>query len=178
MYTYTIVCTQCVSVCVHIHVYVCVHIRVCTYTCVCARTYTCVYVYIYACAYTCVYIYVCAHTCVCMCTYTCVYIHMCMCVYIHMCMCVYIHRETEKDQRQRLICYKKWLIWIWKLLFSRLCDLINCSTPGFPVLHYFTISLSLLKLMSIESMIPSNQLIHHTLLLLPSIFPSIRAFFQ
>ena len=170
MYTYTIVCTQCVSVCVHIHVYVCVHIRVCTYTCVCARTYTCVYVYIYACAYTCVYIYVCAHTCVCMCTYT--------CVYIHMCMCVYIHRETEKDQRQRLICYKKWLIWIWKLLFSRLCDLINCSTPGFPVLHYFTISLSLLKLMSIESMIPSNQLIHHTLLLLPSIFPSIRAFFQ
>ena len=39
----------------------------------------------------------------------------------------------------------------------------------------FTISLSLLKLMSIESVMPSNHLILcHPLLLLPSIFPSIR----
>ena len=40
----------------------------------------------------------------------------------------------------------------------------------------FTVSQSLLKLMSIESMMPSNHLIlcHH--LLLPSIFPSIRYF--
>ena len=40
-----------------------------------------------------------------------------------------------------------------------------------------TISRSLLKLMSIESVMPSNHLIlcHH-LLLLPSIFPSIRVF--
>ena len=36
---------------------------------------------------------------------------------------------------------------------------------------------SLLKLMSTESMMPSNSLIlHHPLLLLPSIFPSIRVF--
>ena len=41
----------------------------------------------------------------------------------------------------------------------------------------FTISLSLLKLMSIESVIPSNPLIlYRLLLLLPSIFPSIRVF--
>ena len=41
----------------------------------------------------------------------------------------------------------------------------------------FTISQSLLKLMSIESVIPSNHLIlSHPLLLLPSIFPSIRVF--
>ena len=41
----------------------------------------------------------------------------------------------------------------------------------------FTISQSLLKLMSIESMIPSNHLILcHPLLLLPSIFPSVRVF--
>ena len=41
----------------------------------------------------------------------------------------------------------------------------------------FTISQSLLKLMSIESVIPSNHLIPcHPLLLLPSIFPSIRVF--
>ena len=43
----------------------------------------------------------------------------------------------------------------------------------------FTISWSLLKLMSIESVIPSNHLILcHPLLLLPSIFPSIRVFFN
>ena len=50
----------------------------------------------------------------------------------------------------------------------------NClwpSTPGFP----FTVSWSLLKLMSIESVVPSNRLILcHPLLLLPSIFPSIK----
>jgi len=41
----------------------------------------------------------------------------------------------------------------------------------------FTISQSLLKLMSIESVMPSNHLILcHLLLLLPSIFPSIRVF--
>ena len=40
-----------------------------------------------------------------------------------------------------------------------------------------TISLSLLKLMSIESVVPSNHLILcHPLLLLPSIFSSIRVF--
>ena len=38
---------------------------------------------------------------------------------------------------------------------------------------------SLLKLMSVESVMPSNQLILcHPLLLLPSIFPSIRVFFN
>ena len=55
-----------------------------------------------------------------------------------------------------------------------LCDPMDCSTPGFPVLLYL---LKLLKLMSIESVMPSNHLILcHPLLLLPSIFPSIRVF--
>ena len=41
----------------------------------------------------------------------------------------------------------------------------------------FTISQSFLKLMSTESMMPSNHLVLcHPLFLLPSIFPSIRAF--
>ena len=41
----------------------------------------------------------------------------------------------------------------------------------------FTISQSLLKLMSMELVMPSNRLILcHPLLLLPSIFPSIRVF--
>ena len=56
----------------------------------------------------------------------------------------------------------------------RLCDPMDCSTPGFPV-HLN--SRSLHKLMSIESVIPSSRLILcRPLLLLPSIFPSIRVF--
>ena len=51
---------------------------------------------------------------------------------------------------------------------------MNCSTPGFPS---FTVSQSLLKLMSIQSVMPSNHLILCCpLLLLPLIFPSIRVF--
>ena len=43
----------------------------------------------------------------------------------------------------------------------------------------FTISQSLLKLMSIEAMMPSNLLIlYHPLLLLPSIFPNITVFYN
>ena len=42
---------------------------------------------------------------------------------------------------------------------------------------FFTVSRSLLKFMSIESVIPFNHLILcHPLLLLPSVFPSIRVF--
>ena len=51
---------------------------------------------------------------------------------------------------------------------------MDWSTPGFPVL---TFSQSLLKLMSIESVMPSKHLVLcHPLLLLPSIFPSFRVF--
>ena len=47
-------------------------------------------------------------------------------------------------------------------------------TPGFPVPH---ISQSLLRFVSIESVMPSSHLVLcHPLLLLPSIFPSIRMF--
>ena len=56
-----------------------------------------------------------------------------------------------------------------------LCDHMDCSTPGFPVLHHLW---SMLKLMSIESVMPSNHLILCHPLLLPSIFPSIRVFFN
>ena len=52
------------------------------------------------------------------------------------------------------------------------CDPMDCSTPGLPVHHQLP---GLLKLMSIESVMPSNHLILcRPLLLLPSIFPSIR----
>ena len=54
------------------------------------------------------------------------------------------------------------------------CDPMDCSTPG---LLSFTISQSLLKFLSIDLVMPSNDLILCCpLLLLPSIFPSIRDF--
>ena len=55
-----------------------------------------------------------------------------------------------------------------------LCNPTNCSTPGLSVLHYLP---EFAQLMSIESVMPSKHLILcHPLLLLPSIFPSIRVF--
>ena len=51
---------------------------------------------------------------------------------------------------------------------------MDCSTPGFFVLHHL---LELAQLMSTESEIPSNHLILcRPLLFLPSVFPSIRVF--
>ena len=55
-----------------------------------------------------------------------------------------------------------------------LCKPMTCSTPGLPVLHQLP---ELPKLMSIKLVMPSNHLILCCpLLLLPSIFPSIRVF--
>ena len=55
-----------------------------------------------------------------------------------------------------------------------LFDPMDCRMPGFTVLHH---SQSLLKLMSIELVMPSSHLILcRPLLLLPSMFPSIRVF--
>ena len=55
-----------------------------------------------------------------------------------------------------------------------LCDPMNRSTPGLPVHHH---SQSSLRLMSIESVMPSSHLILcRPLLLLPPIPPSIRVF--
>ena len=51
---------------------------------------------------------------------------------------------------------------------------MNCSTPGLPVHHQI---LEFTQIMSIELVMPSSHLILcRPLLLLPSIFPSIRVF--
>ena len=54
-----------------------------------------------------------------------------------------------------------------------LCNPMDYNMPGFPV-HYN--SQSLVKLMSIESVMPSNHLILRCPPLPPSIFPNIRVF--
>ena len=54
-----------------------------------------------------------------------------------------------------------------------LCNLVDCSIPGLSITNFW----SLLKVMSIELVMPSNHLIVCCpLLLLPSIFPRIRVF--
>ena len=54
------------------------------------------------------------------------------------------------------------------------CDLMDCNMPGFPVHLQLP---ELLKLLSIKSVMPSNHLILcHPLLLLPSVFLSIKVF--
>ena len=74
-------------------------------------------------------------------------------------------------------CYK--IHNLYKLLFScsvmsDSCDSMDCSMPGFSVLHHLP---EFAQLVSIESVIPSNHLVLCCpLLLLPSIFPSIRVF--
>ena len=56
----------------------------------------------------------------------------------------------------------------------QLCDPMDCSTPGLPVLHYLQ---GLAKLMFIELMMQSDHLILCHLLLFPlSILPSNRVF--
>ena len=69
---------------------------------------------------------------------------------------------------------------LWPPQFSsvaQLCltlwDPMDRSMPGFPVRHQL---LSLLKVMYIESVMPSSHLIICQPLLLPSVFPSIRVF--
>ena len=73
-----------------------------------------------------------------------------------------------------------WVPMICKLCCQSLSCVWLFATPWTTVYQAslsFTISQSLLKLMSIESVMPSNHLILcHPLLLLPSIFPSIRVF--
>ena len=54
-----------------------------------------------------------------------------------------------------------------------LCNPMDCSMLGFPVLHHLP---ELIKLMSIELVMPSNHLILCHPLLPPSILPSIRVF--
>ena len=58
-------------------------------------------------------------------------------------------------------------------LCPTLCNPMDCSTPGFPVQPN---TRSLLKLISIELVMPSNHLILCHPLLLPSVFPSITVF--
>ena len=101
----------------------------------------------------------------------------------------FICKECTWKLRSLCICENKYLVNLWLafvlsnsvdlLLFSR-CHVWLVETPWTAVRHAslpITNSQSLLRLMSIESVIPYNHLILcHPLLLLPLILPSIRVF--
>ena len=96
-----------------------------------------------------------------------------------------------QDQGQiRVSCFSVGFLYHWatRKTFNVVSDICGCSvaqscltvtswTAAPQVSLSFTISWSLHKLKSIELVMPSNHLILcHLLLLLPSVFPSIRAF--
>ena len=73
--------------------------------------------------------------------------------------------------------YHTLIIWVSSIaqLCLTPCKPVDCSLPGFPA-HHQLLEL-LLRLMPIESVMPSNYLILcHPLFFPPSIFPSIRVF--
>ena len=80
------------------------------------------------------------------------------------CWQILYHRATWKAPAAPLLLVAK--------LCLTLCDLMDCSMPGFLVPHYLPEFTS--EFMSIESVMPSNHLILCCLLiLLPSIFPRV-----
>ena len=87
-------------------------------------------------------------------------------------------RTLLLEEKREWIKLQKWIRgWTFSSVAQScptLCDPMNRSTPGLPVHHQLPDST---KPMSIESVMPSNHLILcRPLLLLPSIFPSIRVF--
>ena len=104
--------------------------------------------------------------------------------------CCFIYVVESEQSENRSILINGVAIWLYShvislinLLFiqyqfssvqSCLCDPVNRSMPGLPVHHQLP---EFTKLMSIESVMPSNHLVFcRPLLLPPSIFPSIRVF--
>ena len=88
-------------------------------------------------------------------------------------------RYQYRKGRSKIVSICRWHDFIY-VVFSvtKLCLILsNAWTAACQTSLPFTISQSLLKLMSIESVMPSNHLILYcSLLFLPFIFPSIRVF--
>ena len=86
-----------------------------------------------------------------------------------------------QESNSRLLLLLHWQAGSLPLVIVKLLSCVQILVTPWTAAHQsspsFTISWSLLKLMSVESMMPSNHLILcHPLLLLPSIFLSIRVF--
>ena len=107
---------------------------------------------------------------------------MCVCVYIYMYIYLSIYHIISYSDIYMSYSDIHIVIYIYHYITmsvqfspSSLCNPMDWSTPGFPVHHQLP---SICKLISIESVKPSNHLIHWDPLLLPPwIIPSIRVNF-
>ena len=122
--------------------------------CVCV----CVYIYIYI-RFSLLFTFVLLFACVCMCVYVCV----------RMCVCIYIYIYKDFLYYLRCCCCS---VTQSCLIF---CDPIDCSTPGFPVLHNLPEFAQIHVHWIGDAIQPSHPLSPPPPP--PSIFPSIRAFF-
>ena len=90
-------------------------------------------------------------------------IYVCVCIYIHIYIYIYIYIKFV------VVVQSLNHVWLFVTPWTEACQ-ASLS---------FTISQSLFKLMSIKLVMPYNHLILcHPLLLLPSVFPSIRVFYN
>ena len=103
---------------------------------------------------------------------------LCICMYMYIpFQILFPYRLLQNIEYSPLCCTVSPGCLFYILLFSH--SIVSNSVTPWTAVHQtslsFTISQSLLKLISIESVMPSNHLIlYHPLYLLPSIFPSIR----
>ena len=125
---------------------------------VCTCVHACVYTGVHGCMHGCVRMGMCC-VCVAVCVHRCVYsecVHRCVCVYMY----IYIYTHIYISSVE-LLSHVRLFATPWTAAHQASLSITN--------------SQRLLKLMSIESVMPSNHLIICCpLLLLPSIFPSIR----
>ena len=103
-----------------------------------------------------------------------------LCIYMHMCIpfqVLFPHRLLQNIEYSPLCCTLGPGCLFYILLLSCVQLFSTQWTAARQTFLSFTISQSLLKLISMESVMPSNHLIlRHPLLLLPQIPPSIRVF--
>ena len=94
-------------------------------------------------------------------------------------------RDTSHSFKNSLAHFHKlcYIFWLFSFFFFAvaqqlshvwLCDPMDCRTPGFPVLHYFPEFAHI----HVHWVGDANHLILCCLLILPSIFPSIKVFFS
>ena len=89
-----------------------------------------------------------------------------------------IHTKEKTNHTDGIDNWQKRLLGPIVTVVVQLLSHVTPRTASRQVSLSFIISWSLLILMSVELVMPSNHLIRCRLLLLPSIFPSIRIFFN
>ena len=120
--------------------------------------------------------------------HNCIYMYMCVCVCVCVCMCVFWIFAVQSPGHVQLIASPRTAAYqaplsftISQYQFSTVTQLCSTLLTPWTAAHQTSLSItnswSLLKLMSIELVIPSNHLILcHPLLFLPSVFPRIWVF--